>query len=250
MPPPEPHTFIPLNLPADEIPAWMGQFSLSAPPNSDLWRKTPARDTYTAPMLYKRLRHPFVSAEVTVCADWRLEWDQAGLVIFAGAPPCQQQRPPPNTTTTSATTDGSPPPYSLHTPQSKWVKVGLEFYNDSLNATSVCATPDGADWSRSALPPYHSDTGDLRVKLERIGYALWVHYEDARHGWKKMREVTWFFWGVEDKCVWVGVYASRPAQFPATRFEREGIGAGSTGGSANRWFDRRLVVEFEGLEIY
>jgi len=236
MPPPNRDSFIPLNLPVDLIPEWMGAFSLSAPPNSDLWRKTPARDTYTAPILYKRLVHPFVSAEVTVCAEWRLEWDQAGLVIFAGAPPGQQQqqqRPP-------APSNGEPPPYSFHTPQSKWVKVGLEFYNETFNATSVCATPDGADWSRTALPPYQAERADLRIKLERIGYALWVHYEDSRHGWKKIREITWFFWGVEDKCVWVGVYASRPANFPVTQYERE----------HGRCLDRHLCVEFENLEIY
>lgn len=232
MPPPNRDSFIPLNLPVDSIPEWMGSFSLSAPPNSDLWRKTPARDTYTAPILYKRLRHPFVSAEVTVCADWRLEWDQAGLVIFAGAPP-GQQRP-------LAPSNGAPPPYSLHMPPSKWVKVGLEFYNETFNATSVCATPDGADWSRSALPPYQAERADLRIKLERIGYALWVHYEDSRQGWKKIREITWFFWGVEDKCVWVGVYASRPANFPVTQYESD----------HGRYFDRHLCVEFEDLEIY
>lgn len=32
----------------------------------------------------------------------------------------------------------------------------------------------------------------------------------VRSTWKKMREVTSFFNGVGDKCVYVGVYASRP----------------------------------------
>jgi regulation of enolase protein 1 (concanavalin A-like superfamily) len=232
MPPPNRDSFIPLNLSVDEIPEWMGSFTLSAPPNTDLWRKTPARDTYTAPILYKRLRYPFVSAEVTVCAEWSLEWDQAGLVIFAGAPPGQS--------ITAIPSNGNSTSYSSHVPSSKWVKVGLEFYNETFNATSVCATSDGADWSRSVLPSYQAERADLRIKLERIDYALWVHYEDHRHGWKKIREVTWFFWGVEDKSVWVGVYASRPASFPVAQYERD----------HGRNFDRHLCVEFEDLEIY
>ena len=210
----------------------MGSFTLSAPPNTDLWRKTPPQDTHTAPILYKRLRNRFTSAEVTVCADWRLEWDQAGLVIFTGSPPGQQ--------TPLVSSNGPPPFSSSHIPPSKWVKVGLEFYNETFNATSVCATSDGSDWSRSALPPYQAERADLRIKLERLDYALWVHYEDLQQGWKKIREVTWFFWGVEDKCVWIGVYASRPANIPVTEYERDQGG----------YFDRHLSVGFEDLEIY
>jgi hypothetical protein len=62
-------------------------------------------------------------------------------------------------------------------------------------------------------------------------------------GWKKMREVTWFFWGVEDKAVRVGVYASRPANFGVSLFEVQ-HGAGSNIGMRN------LCVDFEGLEIF
>lgn len=229
MPAPNRDSFIPLNLPVDSIPEWMGSFSLSAPPNSDLWRKTPAQDICTTPILYKRLQHSFVSAEVTVCADWKLQWDQAGLVIFTGAPPGQQRPLAPN--------NGEPPPYSLHIPTSKWVKVGLELYNETFNATSVCAIPDGVDWSRSVLL---LDQGALRLKLERVGYALWVHYKDSQQEWKKIREITWFFWGVEDKCVWVGIYTSRPANFPVTQYEHD----------RSRSPNRHLCVEFEDLEIY
>jgi hypothetical protein len=81
------------------------------------------------------------------------------------------------------------------------------------------------------------------VKIERIGYALWVWYEDEVLGWKKLREVTWFFWGVEDKAVRVGVYASRPANFGMSVFDRRN-GAGQTAGARN------LCVDFEGLEIF
>jgi regulation of enolase protein 1 (concanavalin A-like superfamily) len=259
----------------------MGLFSLAAPPNTDLWRKPPSRDTSTAPILYTALRNPFIAAEVTVAADWELEWDQGGLVIFAGAPPgrvatatpsptadspsassppsapSNSAHPPAQVPTTQATPaptsqnagqhpgpvaaavahPQAPPPYMPPAPASKWVKVGLEFCNGACHATSVVATSDGADWARADVVR----RPELRVKIERIGCALWVWYEDEVAGWKKLREVTWFFWGVEDKAVRVGVYASRPANFGTSMYERR---QGFTSSPRN------LCVDFEGLEIF
>ncbi|KAF2277701.1 uncharacterized protein EI97DRAFT_373814 [Westerdykella ornata] len=263
--PPDRLSFTALNVPDDEVPEWMGSFTLAAPPNTDLWRKPPSRDTSTAPILYTALRNPFIAAEVTVSADWELEWDQAGLVIFAGAPPGppgrtgnsspQHQQPTPLDVTHSSPSDhvhDPPPAYLAPAPASKWVKVGLEFCNNACHASSVCATSDGADWALSALPPHHARRLDLRVKMERIGYALWVYYRDEVAGWKKVREVTWFFWGVEDKAVRVGVYASRPANVGVSVFEqRRMIGGGGGGGGMGMGFmQRNLCVDFEGLEIY
>ncbi|KAF1847592.1 uncharacterized protein K460DRAFT_374628 [Cucurbitaria berberidis CBS 394.84] len=284
--PPASSSFTPLNIPNDVVPEWMGSFTLAAPPNTDLWRKPPSRDTSTAPILFTALRSPFIAAEVAVSADWELEWDQGGLVIFAGAPPGQMATAhpeAPNVVDLSLDDDdddlltpsppfsqssslespeytpaqspalesssgpqrerGPPPPYVAPAPASKWVKVGLEFCNNACHATSVVANSDGADWSLSALPPHHASRLDLRVKIERIGYALWVWYEDEAVGWKKLREVTWFFWGVEDKAVRVGVYASRPANFGVSMYER------NHGGGQNTR-TRNLCVDFEGLEIF
>lgn len=300
--PPASSSFTPLNIPHDVVPEWMGSFTLAAPPNTDLWRKPPSRDTSTAPILYTALRSPFIAAEVTVSADWELEWDQGGLVIFAGAPPGQMATtvteapnivdisldddddddddsaaPPslpcsqsPGTNSPTSTPSQSPapspaqqqqlstpphrererappPPYAAPAPASKWVKVGLEFCNNACHATSVVANSDGADWSLSALPAHHERRLDLRVKIERIGYALWVWYEDGVVGWKKLREVTWFFWGVEDKAVRVGVYASRPANFGLSLYERRHGGGGAGGQNSGA---RNLCVDFEGLEIF
>lgn len=277
--PPSSSSFTPLNVANDVVPEWMGSFTIAAPPNTDLWRKPPSRDTSTAPILFTALRNPFIAAEVTVSADWELEWDQGGLVIFAGAPPGQALpispavNPPEIVTltlddddmstppisaplsidTTPAQTPApvrdlrapqrprSPPPaYITPAPAAKWVKVGLEFCTGACHATSVVANSDGADWSSSALPPHHARRLDLRVKIERIGYALWVWYEDELLGWKKLREVTWFFWGVEDKAVRVGVYASRPANFGVSMYDRRHGNLSA----------RNLCVDFEGLEIF
>ncbi|EEP80050.1 conserved hypothetical protein [Uncinocarpus reesii 1704] len=281
--PPARSCFTALNLPPDfTLPECMDYFSLSAAPNTDIWRKPPDRETTTAPILFTSLRQPFVIAEVTVTADWEMEWDQGGLVIFAGPVPRQQQqqqRPhqstssaqqPPQTQTQNPTQP--PPPYpSLPTGRNKWVKAGLEFSAGTVNASSVSATADGADWCLSPLAPPNVPTSitSLRIKLERIGHSLWVWYQipglmtehAARtpgaigNSWRKLREVTWFFWGVEDKSVHVGVYASRPANLSMEntmwaarnggRFTgRTDDGRGS-GGAANG-----LVVEFEDLEIF
>ncbi|KAJ5239193.1 Protein of unknown function DUF1349 [Penicillium chermesinum] len=256
--PPDGSSFTPLNLPPDfALPQCMEYFTLTAGPNTDLWRKPPNGDTSTAPIVFTSLRHPFVVAEVTVSADWEMEWDQGGLVIFAGAAP--------QAFTESALgvrRAGSGPPSA----PCKWVKAGMEFSGGTVNASSVSATADGADWCLSPLGQTHATqmAQSLRIKLERIGHALWIFYQVpsvSPYGqtpgavgstWKKLREVTWFFYGVEDKFVHVGVYASRPT----------GLGRGGTMWDAMHGLSLDhsiatgsgshdgLVVEFEDLEIF
>src|SRR5690349_9124253 len=100
--PPASSSFTPLNVSDDLVPEWLGSFTLAAPPNTDLWRKPPSGDVSTAPILYTALRNPFIAAEVTVSADWELEWDQGGLVIFAGTPPGHMASTTGGTSTTTA----------------------------------------------------------------------------------------------------------------------------------------------------
>ncbi|KAJ5560933.1 hypothetical protein N7535_009130 [Penicillium sp. DV-2018c] len=234
--PPNSSTFTTLNLPPTfELPQYMEYFTLKAGPNTDLWRKPPNGETTTAPIIFTTLDHPFVVAEVTVSADWEQEWDQGGLVIFAGADPH-----------TLLTTETAPLRSSrIPHPPCKWVKAGMEFSSGTVNASSVSATADGADWCLSPLAQGQTGPGpgpgprsgtvihSLRIKLERVGDALWIWYQvpiaspyavsPAAVGstWKKLREVTWFFYGVDDK------FGS--------------AGMGSADG---------LVVEFEDLEIF
>ncbi|KAH8150463.1 uncharacterized protein LAJ45_05676 [Morchella importuna] len=214
--PPDSSSFKYFNAPANvEVPPWLGNFTLKARSGTDLWRK-PSRDTFTAPVLYTRSPAHFFRAEVTV--HLRLtsafEWDQGGLVIFAG--------PTPTTTSASAAPNSGPPPAG------KWVKAGIEYYDNRTTASSVSASSDGADWSLVELP---EGVNELKVRFEKVDQALWVWFDDGLE-WKKLREVTWFFWGVDEKSIRVGVYASRPANFVSGRPLEE------------------LVVEFEGLEIY
>ncbi|KAL1961166.1 hypothetical protein VTO42DRAFT_3111 [Malbranchea cinnamomea] len=302
--PPDRGCFTPVNLPPSfTLPECMDYFTLAAGPNTDLWRKPPDRDTATAPILYTSLRQPFAVAEVTVSADWEMEWDQGGLVIFAGAPPRTHRasresssntngngrtnrndhhnnttnnhhnEPHSGTISRGVTRTSQPPPYphSLPTTGTKWVKAGLEFSAGTVNAASVSATADGADWCLSPLAPPHTPTtspassgNSLRIKLERIGHSLWVWYQipsalgyghtrtadEISSSWRKLREVTWFFWGVEDKSVHVGVYASRPANFSVADTvwaQREGMRFVGSDANLN---SSKLVVEFEDLEIF
>ncbi|KAL5336368.1 hypothetical protein BJX70DRAFT_283175 [Aspergillus crustosus] len=258
--PPNSSSFTALNLPADfTLPQCMEYFTLTAGPNTDLWRKPLNGDTSTAPIVFTSLRRPFLVAEVTVTADFEMDWDQGGLVIFAGGAP---QSVSSNSLPLVRSTRFAGHPQN--TQPCKWVKAGMEFLNGVINVSSVSATADGADWSLSPLnapdrgPSIHS----LRIKLERVGHSLWVWYQiptaspyEATPGavgstWKKMREVTWFFFGAEDKFIHVGVYASRPANtarsstvWDMTHRSRPGFtpGAPATGD--------HLVVEFEDLEI-
>jgi hypothetical protein len=181
-----------------------------------LWRK-PSRDTFTAPVLYTPSPPHFFRAEVTVHIRLHsaFEWDQGGLVIFAGPPPVN-------------TPQISNSPIHHQPPACKWVKAGIEYYDGRTTASSVSASSDGADWSLVELPV---GVNELKVRFERVNQALWVWFDDG-YEWKKLREVTWFFHGVEEKNVRIGVYASRPANFMSGRPLEE------------------LVVEFEGLEIY
>jgi regulation of enolase protein 1 (concanavalin A-like superfamily) len=234
-------------------------------------------------------------------------------VIFAGAPPGSRVIHPLEHPPVSAPIDISPPgsdtgesplrtppsppvqrdappPYmaSISTPCSKWVKCGLELYNSELHASSVSATSEGADWALVPLPYRNHRRTDLKVKLERVGFALWIWFAtfgpspsttgpdsdaDSQGGrgwagggfppppgmappgrggdsdalefttWKKLREVTWFFWGVEEKAVRVGVYACRPASFGPSVYGNDEAGPSNNG-------ERALNVDFEGLEIF
>ena len=261
--PPDGSSFTALNLPSTfSLPQCMEYFSLSAGPNTNLWRKPPIGDIATAPIVFTSLRNPFVVAEVTVSADWEMEWDQGGLVIFTGATPSfSSSTSPPNRRTTPSMQSRLEPARSC-----KWVKAGMEFCSGEAHASSVSATADGADWCISPLEnlsegqTMSTSTAlhSLRIKLERIGHSLWVWYQvpsvspyaltpgAVSSTWKKLREVTWFFYGVEDKFVHVGVYASRPTSLSRndTMWYGSGMGRSSAEDADG------LMVEFEDLEIF
>lgn len=157
----------------------------------------------TTPIPLKSPEHRFIVAEVSVNADWRMDRDQGGLVVF-GARQAQQ-----------------PSVISSR----KWVKVGLERCYDALFVTCVYGTSDGADRVFNHLSSLSSTLRSLRVKLERKGdKSLWVWFEthfpppyDAGRGtvanvgdrWRPLRQITGFLRDEDDNGSDVGVYASR-----------------------------------------
>lgn len=228
----------------------MEYFSLIAPPDSAIGRASPREDEITAPMILTKLNRAFTCCEVTISADFEMDWDQGGLVIFSGGAPRSQQ---------SVASPGRSPyifvERQLNAQRGKWAKVGLEFTGGELGVSAVVANPNcGADWSFTPAFPLmtprdalHMAMPSVRVKLERVGSDLWVWYripdetpmpltsrspEVMSRQWKKCREIHSFF---EDEGlkggVWVGCYASRPMDLEEPT-EDDG-----------------LYVEFEDLEI-
>ncbi|KAI7975632.1 hypothetical protein EIK77_003987 [Talaromyces pinophilus] len=243
--PPNRYSFTAVNLPPRFLlPEYMQYFTLSAGRDTDIWREPPNGDTLAAPMVITSLVRPFIVAEVTIRADWEMEGDQGGLIIFAGDAPIQSLS---HESMRSSLVNDVRSSY-------KWVKAGMEFSARTVNTTSVSATSDGADWCSLPLdiPNALINTASLRIKLERVGYSLLIWYQNpflspdavtpdaVASTWKKLRKVTGFFYGVEDKRVHVGVYASRPTSMQIGEMDDLNMGG-------ERY---KLVVEFEDLEIF
>jgi len=242
-------------------------FSLQAPPNTSIWRKPSASDDTTAPMILKRLRNSFLLAEVTVSAALTEEFDQAGIVIFAGSLPDPTLSPLPIAARR----------VSRHLRRGsdagatgRWAKAGLQLVEREPHVASVVAiSPCGADWTSSARLPvpstpcglYPPGPQSLRMKLERMDESLWIWYrfrdgvtsvesqnpnssrhserrnpEDVASEWTKVREIMGFFAGHMNypKEIWVGCYASRPMEFEPRHSWESPVG---------------LLAEFEDLEI-
>ena len=67
--------------------------------------------------------------------------------------------------------------------------------------------------------------------------------------WKRLREITYFFYGIEDKCAHVGVYASRPASMRQGGTMWEAMNDMRIDDLNISGRGHRLVVEFEDFEI-
>lgn len=231
-------------------------FSLTARSNTRFGRRAPDENDITAPMLLKRLRYPFVLAEVTVSVDFQVDWDQGGLAIFAGGHPTHHQL-------NQLASRSLRRPYvvvdpSLRPGPSKWARVAFEVNAGEPNITTLVANPKCAvDWACTPAfsyfdPAYLEETSmpSIRLKLERVGSDLWVWFmvpstvvmstaaptpAFISRQWRKCREIVNFFDPESSKGgFWVGCYASRPV-------DTEGLDTNLHNGG--------LFVEFEDLEI-
>jgi uncharacterized protein len=125
----------------NEPPQWTlqdGALTITAAPGTDFWRLTHygyVRDTGHL------LAHPFpgdFSMTATFTADYRDQYDQAGLMVRID--------------------------------DRNWIKAGTEF--DTQHLLSVVVTRDMSDWSVIPL----TEPGPLTLQLERTGDALTVRY--------------------------------------------------------------------------
>ncbi len=127
----------------NEPPAWKQRgdvLSVTTAPGTDFWRKTHdggIRDTGHAFLM--PWRGDFI-AEVAVSADYRDQYDQAGLMIRLD--------------------------------ETVWLKCGIELL-DGLHQVSAVVTRDVSDWSVVPLP---TPPATLRLLVDRIGGTIEVRY--------------------------------------------------------------------------
>lgn len=178
--------------------------TLTAPSHTDIWRKPPNTNIFNAPhALSSSTPFPlasFRSARVTLRADWREKYDQAGLlfVIEDSDHPVQTSE------------EGS----GVQFEKASWIKAGLEYFNDEAHVSFV-GCDRFADWS---VHPAHPDgegkiTVEMRREGDENGVALWA-YEITTDGRKEVRwpirECTWLWERENRKTGRIGAYCARP----------------------------------------
>ncbi|KAK2031554.1 hypothetical protein LX32DRAFT_584621, partial [Colletotrichum zoysiae] len=168
-------------------------FTLSAPPDTDVWKKPPSHNVYSAPTkaVPTKSLSQFRSAKITFSADWSEQYDQAGLIL---------------------TFD------SLSGRERRWIKTGLEYYNGTPQLSTVsCHT--WADWSIAPLAAF-GDTKSVTVLVEKaqdnLGLSLWVYYVNLDGTKEPLREVCWVY-GDDDASgkdwnLTVGALVARPSK--------------------------------------
>lgn len=169
-------------------------FTITASPDTDLWRKPPQHNATNAPVKIHTTipLTKFQRVRTSIVANWTQRYDQGGFVL-------------------KLTRQGT---------KDKWLKAGVEFYNDRPFISTVC-TDNWSDWS--VAPPVLADgekaEGEVIVEAIRqgdeLGSGLWVYQvvkgKDGKEEKIPVREVTWFFADEEEWTLEVGAYAARPA---------------------------------------
>ena len=129
-----------------------GTLTVRTGKDTDFWRETFYgfwRDN--GHFLYRSVDGDF-SAEVTVKGDYKVLYDQAGLM--------------------------------LRLSETHWIKAGIE-YTDGLAYFSVVVTNDTSDWSLVAIA---AGKDGVRIRLTRHAEAIRIQYLDASDGhWKPVR---------------------------------------------------------------
>ena len=158
------------------------EFTIKAPPSTDIWSKPPSTESFNAPILSRGIPlASFKRVRVAFNAHWQHKYDQGGVIFILNG------------------NDGK---------KRKWVKTGVELVNDKPHLSTV--TKDRwADWSLFPVPS--KGPGATIEVVREPDNSLWVYLVEGVQK-SPMREVTWVFDGEEQaqEC-WVGVYAAKPS---------------------------------------
>ncbi|KAI9805557.1 MAG: hypothetical protein M1825_000808 [Sarcosagium campestre] len=190
-------------------------FTLTAPPETDIWRKPPSTYSFTAPTLTTSIPlRSFRRARVTVSARWSTLYHQGGLLLVL----------PPSSSSSASDNNAKAPITSVDARTARWVKTGVEYHDERPNLSTVAADA-WADWSLLPLPSASRGGGGgggekVTVEIERevrnggnLGPSLWVYLVGAEGGRTALREVSWVFAdGDLAGDLLVGVYAANPTR--------------------------------------
>jgi regulation of enolase protein 1 (concanavalin A-like superfamily) len=125
----------------------------------------------------------FKRARVTISGNWSRLYDQGGLAIVL-----------------------QDPKITLDTDK-KWVKTGIEFYQEEVYVGTVAADR-WADWSLLQVGIKEGKRVTLEMERDAEADTLWVYVIDGKRR-HPIREVTWIL-SEPDVQAWVGVYAASP----------------------------------------
>lgn len=170
-----------------------GSFTITANSSTDIWRKPPTTDVFNAPtkLIAKVPLTSFSRARLTFSNDWKYRYDQGGLLLHL----------------------------TKHGEKDRWLKTGIEFYNDTPFVSTV-GCDKYADWSiHPTAGDEESHTVEARREGDENGKGLWVYW--VKNGERNpLREVAWFFADEEGWEVSVSAMACRPAKEDVTNGER------------------------------
>ncbi|KAK7419692.1 hypothetical protein QQZ08_010779 [Neonectria magnoliae] len=166
-------------------------FTLAAGPDTDIWKKPPSWDVFSAPFRAHSSgpATTFTSTSVTFTTTYAQQYDQAGILL----------------TLTHASAGR------------KWIKAGIEFYNGTARL-SVVACDAWADWSVASAAGAEdivAGAKSVTIAVEKdtsgLGSSLWVYVVDGETK-TPLREICWVYGrdGGEGWELEVSALAARP----------------------------------------
>ncbi|UKZ54523.1 hypothetical protein TrVGV298_008331 [Trichoderma virens] len=131
-------------------------FTFSAPADTDVWKKPPSHDVFTAPYksLSKNAFPQFKSASITFTSTYTHQFDQAGIVLVFTKPSLPR----------------------------KWIKAGVELFNGQPRLSTVCCD-NWADWSvanANSAEEIQAGRKAVTILVERLD----AHDDNGGQGWE------------------------------------------------------------------